>query len=113
MTPNEVQLLYDYNVWANRRSLDAAGKLAPEQFLKHLGNSFSSVRDTLAHIYGAEVIWLDRFNGRSPSALPSANDFPDHTTLRAAWMDHEQRLLAFVRGLTQADLDRQMEYKTL
>lgn len=113
MSPQEMKLLYDYNAWANRRSLSAAEKLSSEQFLKPLGNSFSSVRDTLAHIYGAEAIWLERFQGRSPSALPSASDYPDLVTLRDRWLEHEQRLLTFVRGLTQADLDREMEYKTL
>jgi uncharacterized damage-inducible protein DinB len=113
MTPNDIQLLYDYNAWANRRSLDAAEKLSPEQFLNPLGSSFRSVRDTLAHIYGAEWVWLERFQGRSPSALPSAADFPDHPALKQRWMEHEQRLLTFAAGLDQADLDREMEYKTL
>jgi len=113
MSPQEIQLLYDYNDWANRRSLSAAGKLSREQFLQPLGNSFSSIRDTLAHIYGAEVLWLERFHGRSPSALPSAADFPDIATLQDTWVKHSRQLIAFVQGLTQADLDREMEYKTL
>jgi len=113
MSPQEIQLLYDYNSWANRRSLAAAEKLTNEQFLKPLGSSFSSVRDTLAHIYGAEWIWLERFQGRSPSSLPNVKDFEDLAGLRARWLEHEERLLRFVRGLTQAALDREMEYKTL
>ena len=51
MTPEEIRSLYDYNAWANRRALDAASALTPEQFSKPLGSSFSSVRDTLAHIW--------------------------------------------------------------
>jgi uncharacterized damage-inducible protein DinB len=112
MSPAEIQQLYDYNAWANRRSLAATEKLTPEQFIKPLGSSFSSVRDTLAHIYGAEWIWLERFQGRSPAALPDITQFEDVASLRERWLDHEQRLLAFVRGLTQSDLDREMEYKT-
>jgi uncharacterized damage-inducible protein DinB len=113
MSPAEIQQLYDYNAWANRRSLDATEKLKAEDFTKPLGSSFSSVRDTLAHIYGAEWIWLERFQGRSPAALPNVGDFKDLASLRERWVEQEQRLLAFVRGLTQADLDREMEYKTL
>ena len=78
-----------------------------------MGSSFSSVRDTLAHIYGAEWIWLERFQGHSPSALPNASQFIDVQTLRNTWSVHEERLLKFAGGLTQSDLDRQMEYKTL
>ena len=112
MSPEEMQLLFDYNAWANRRVLAAAEKLTTQQFLDPLHSSFSSVRDTLAHIYGAEWAWLERFQGRSPSALPYVEDFRDVTDLRDKWLEQEGRLLAFVRGLSQADLDREMEYKT-
>src|SRR5258707_14270651 len=113
MSPEEMRLLYDYNAWANRRSLTAAAALTTEQFTKPMGSSFSSIRDTLAHIYGAEWIWLERFKGRSPSSLPDTAQFKDAASLRERWNEHETRLLAFVNGLTQADLDRVMEYKTL
>lgn len=113
MSPDEIRQLYDYNSWANRRSLSAAEKLSIEQFMQPLGSSFSSVRDTLAHIYGAEWLWLERFHGRSPSALPNANQFHDVQTLRETWAELEQRLLVFARGIAQANLDREIEYKTL
>jgi uncharacterized damage-inducible protein DinB len=113
MSPEDIRQLYDYNAWANRRSMDAAAALTPEQITKPLGSSFSSVRDTLAHIYGAEWIWLERFQGRSPTSLPDVKEFANLEGLREHWVDHEARLLGFVRGLTQADLDRVMEYKTL
>src|SRR6476661_1982684 len=106
MFPEEIRPLYEYNAWANRRSLAAAEKLTVEQFTKPMGSSFSSIRDTLAHIYGAEWIWLERFQGRSPSGLPNVKDFEDLASLRARWLEHEERLLSFVRGLTQSDLDR-------
>lgn len=113
MSPEDIRVLYDFNAWADRRSLSAAAALTQGQFTKPMGNSFSSVRDTLAHIFGAEWIWLERFQGRSPSSLPDATEYPDIATLGARWGEFEPRLLEFVRGLTQADLDRVLEYKTL
>jgi uncharacterized damage-inducible protein DinB len=113
MSPEEIRQLYDYNAWADRRAMEAAAALMPEQFTKPLGSSFSSVRDTLAHIYGAEWIWLERFQGRSPASLPDGNQFANLASLRERWLEHEARLLGFVRGLAQADLDRMMEYRTL
>src|ERR1700720_1721627 len=113
MSPDEIRPLYEYNAWANRRSLAAAEKLTIEQFTKPMGSSFSSVRDTLAHVYGAEWIWLERFQGRSPASLPDTTQFKDVASLRERWNEHESRLLGFVRGLTQSELDRVMEYKTL
>ncbi len=113
MTPQEMRTLYDYNAWANRRAMEAASKLTAEQFVQPMGSSFGSVRDTLAHVYGAEWIWLERFQGRSPASLPDTTQFKDVASLKERWNEHESRLLGFVRGLTQADLDRVMEYKTL
>jgi uncharacterized damage-inducible protein DinB len=113
MKPTEMVTLYEYNAWADRRALEAASALTQEQFTKKLGSSFSSVRDTLSHIYGAEWIWLERFQGRSPSAFPDDSEFTDIAKLKASWAAFELTLLKFVRGLTQEDLDREMEYKTM
>ena len=113
MSPEEMRLLYEYNAWANRRSLSAAAALTREQFTKPMSSSFSSVRDALAHIFGAEWLWLERFQGRSPSSLPDTSQYADAATLGERWGEFEPRLLNFVRGLTQGDLDRVMEYRTL
>ena len=113
MTPDEMRLLYDYNAWANHRVLEAASSLPNEQFLQPMGSSFGSVRDTLAHICGAEWLWLERFQGRSPASLPDVAECQDAASLRAKWADQEKRLLTFVGGLTQDDLNRVMEYKTM
>ena len=70
MNAEDIRNLFEYNAWANHRSLEAAAALTPEQFTRDLGSSFKSVRDTLAHIAAAEWIWLERFHGRSPSGFP-------------------------------------------
>src|SRR5438105_6423350 len=88
MSPQEIQLLFDYNSWANHRTLGAAEKLTPEQFTQPMGSSFTSVRDTLAHIYGAESVWLERFHGRSPSARSE-----EHTSELQSRVDLVCRLL--------------------
>jgi uncharacterized damage-inducible protein DinB len=113
MKPAEMVALYEYNAWADRRVLEAASALNSEQFTKQLGSSFSSVRDTLSHIYGVEWLWLERFQGRSPSVIPDDSQFADIAKLKASWAAFEPTLLNFVRGLTQEDLDRVMEYKTM
>jgi uncharacterized damage-inducible protein DinB len=113
MKPAEMVALFKYNAWADRRVLKAASALTQEQFTKQLGSSFSSVRDTLAHIYGVEWLWLERFQGHSPSAIPNDPAFADITNLRASWAAFEPKMLNFVRGLTQEGLDAVMEYKTM
>ena len=112
MTPEEVRLLFDYNSWANQRSLEAASQLSDEQFIKALGSSFPSLRDTLVHICGAEWVWLERCHGRSPASIPDISQVRSMAALREHWKPQAERLLIFIRGLTQDDLDRVMEYRT-
>ena len=113
MKSEEMVALYEFNAWANQKTLDAAGALSAEQFIRELGSSFSSVRDTLVHIYGVEWIWLERLHGRSPAGFPTARDFPDVGKLKARWAELDSIQLQYVRGITQADLDEVLEYKTL
>lgn len=113
MKPEEIVALYEFNAWANHKTLDAVSALTTEQFTRELGSSFSSVRDTLVHIYGVEWIWLERLQGRSPAVFPVAKEFPDAGKLKARWADLEVIQLGYARGLTQADLDEALEYKTI
>jgi uncharacterized damage-inducible protein DinB len=113
VTPEEMRLLFDYNAWANHRSLEAASALSSEQFTKALGSSFSSVRDTLVHICGAEWVWHERFEGRSPSSIPDFSHLQSVEALRMQWSPQEEKLLAYVGRVKQADLERVMEYKTI
>jgi uncharacterized damage-inducible protein DinB len=113
MTPEEVRLLFDYNSWANQRCLEAAAQLSDEQFIRPLGSSFPSVRDTLVHICGTEWVWLERCHGRSPATIPDVSQVHTMGALRDHWKPQGERLLVFVHGLTQNDLDRMMEYRTI
>ena len=113
MTLRELQVLLAYHYWARDRLLDAVEPLGPEPFLKDLGSSFKSVRDTLAHIYFAEWIWYMRWTGTSPTAALPADMFPNPGTLRRAWNEHENKVRALVDGLGEDGLTRVIDYKLL
>jgi len=106
-------LLFDFHYWSRDRVLDAAAALSPEQYTKDLGNSFNSVRDTLVHLFSAERVWYERWEGRAPSGHLSADRYPDLDTLRREWTAHERKMRAFVGALSDAGLDRVYEYKML
>jgi uncharacterized damage-inducible protein DinB len=112
VTPELLRLLFQYNLWADRRLMDVCASLTNEQFTRNLGSSFSSVRDTLAHLYGAEFIWNERFQGRSPSSLPSATQFPDLASIRVKLEEMDLYFIDYVSKMTQQDLDRVIRYKT-
>jgi uncharacterized damage-inducible protein DinB len=112
MNVEDFRLLYDFNCWANYRTLDSCATLSAEQFTRDLGSSFRSVRDTLAHIYGAEWLWLERWHGRSPNALPTAAEFPNLEALRHRWDELERNLLDYLASLTPEDIQRVVHHNT-
>jgi hypothetical protein len=95
----DILTLYDYNAWANARVLDVAAGLSAEQFLRDLKNSFPSVRDTLAHILGAEWIWMRRWRGEPASTLLQASDFPTVQSLRDRFVAVERERRGFLEAL--------------
>ena len=113
MNIGDFRTLYDYNSWANHRVFDASAALTPEQFTRDLGSSFSSVRDTLVHILGAEWIWLERWHDRTPASLPATADFPDLESVRRRYAEVERNLLDYIASVTQDDLERVIQFKSL
>jgi uncharacterized damage-inducible protein DinB len=113
MKPAQMRELFAFNAWANHRIIEAVGALTPEQFTKPMGSSFSSVRDTLVHIWAVEWVWLERLEGRSPTSFPDAKDFPDQASMRGRWAEIEKRWLEYVSGLDENELQEEVDYKTL
>ena len=105
--------LFDYNYWARDRQLEACAALAPEQFVRPLGASYSSLRDTLAHLVGAEWIWLERWLGRTPRALPAAEDFPTLAKVEERWREVEQRMREYLGQLDDEAIARPLTYVNL
>jgi uncharacterized damage-inducible protein DinB len=113
MTLQDIFSLYEYNRWANGRTLEVAETLDGAAFLRDLGNSFPSVRDTLAHILGAEWVWLRRWNGESPAKLIVAAEFPTLAGLRERFAAVDKEREAFLRSLSEAGLQYPFDYKDL
>jgi len=116
--------LYDYNYWARDRQLEACAALTPEQFTRPLGSSFPSVRDTLAHLLGAEVVWCGRWRGLSldemfgvktaPGLEAFIQRWPEQFTsvadLEARWRTAERDLREYLAGLSEAMLQQPLTY---
>jgi uncharacterized damage-inducible protein DinB len=111
MTVDEIRTLIEFNHWANARTLDACAGLPAEVFVRANGSSFPSIRDTLAHIRGAEWVWLERWQGRFPK-MPAGRDEADLAAIRAAWEPTARALRAFAQSRTQAELDAEHEIRT-
>jgi len=113
MTFADLKNLLEYHYWARDRLLDALEPLTPEQFTRELGSSFTSIRDTVAHLHSAEWAWHRRWIGSSPSA-PLPNDrFASVADVRRAWMETEGDVRRFVDELGEQGAAKVIDYTLL
>jgi uncharacterized damage-inducible protein DinB len=120
MNKDDIQLLFEYDRWANKCVLQAASTLSGEQFTRDLGGSFRSVRDTLVHIVSGEWGWLTIW--KEP-ALTSAfvtelwerielsfdpKAYCDIALVRVKWGEVEREQIDFVSGVTNESLTRML-----
>jgi uncharacterized damage-inducible protein DinB len=95
--------LWSYHDWARPRILTAASRLPDvalqEQDVIAGGLGSGSAFAVLAHIAGAEWLWLERWNGTSPREMPVFQGLDD---LSRRWSDVASERRAFL-----GDLDEQ------
>jgi uncharacterized damage-inducible protein DinB len=124
MNKDDIQLLYEYDHWANNRVLRAASVLSAEQFTRDLGGSFRSVRDALVHIIGGELGWLTYWKEPSPSsafltdlwtrqdALFDPSGFPNVAAVQLKWAEVEKEQTEFVNRVTNQSLEKMFPFGT-
>ena len=105
--------LYDYNYWACDLQLEACSQLGEEQFVRPMGNSFSSLRDTLVHLLGAEWLWLERWRGRSPRNTIPVEEVPMLRAIQTRWQQVEQELRNYLATLSTDALAHSITYTNL
>jgi uncharacterized damage-inducible protein DinB len=108
-----MQTLLDYHYWARDIILDAVTELPREKFLKPVDSSFKSLRDTVAHIYAADLVWYTRWMGRAPSGLIPYDQFSDATSIRTAWKDLETSVRQFVDNRGEQGVNELFDYTLL
>src|SRR5690349_2891231 len=110
MTLADVRDLFAYNKWANDRMIAAVDVLSSEQRTQALGSSFTSILATVAHIAGAEWVWLERWRGASPSAMPEWAATTEWDPIKTRFADLEAERTAFLTTLADADLPRPLTF---
>jgi len=111
MNAETVRLQADYTQWADLRMFDAVAKLAPEAFLRDLGSSLKSVRDTVVHLVSAQAVWHGRWIGKPLPAMFDPAQFPDLPSIRARWEALWAELGPFLGSKSDADLAAGVRYR--
>ena len=110
MTVKDLEDLYAYGYWANKKLLQAASQLTPDQFTQNVAGSYGSIRNTLVHVLSAEWGWLSRCGGpeRGPALKPT--DYPTVESVVHTWGKVEAYMHAFLSKAKDEDLARHAEY---
>ena len=104
--------LYGYHRWANRTLFDESVARAGDAVERDMGKawSFPTIRRMFVHIYAADAIWLARWTGTSPTAMPG-DDVTSMPMLRERWDALEAEQRAFVDALRAGDHGRVIDYR--
>src|SRR3970040_2415074 len=113
MKADEIRELYSFNEWANKKFMEAIQKLDEEKYTSEIKSSFSSIRETIAHIVSAEWIWLQRVMDINPSARPDWYNNPPIKVLVEKLNEIESDRRNFLSGLNDEDFKKMLGYKLL
>jgi uncharacterized damage-inducible protein DinB len=106
--------LWDFQSWARPRVVAAASRLSMELLNARgtiaAGLGRGSVHDMLAHIVGAEEIWVRRWQGQGRARLPAGSDFQDLADIAERWERVETSRKEFLDASSDPDLDREVRY---
>ncbi|HYC85767.1 MAG TPA: DinB family protein [Chryseosolibacter sp.] len=101
-----------YNAWANSQIADLLTPVSEHVLYERRNSSFPSIAATLLHIWDAEVIWLKRMQGSSPSEFQSAQFSGDKTALLAGFTNSSRDLLLFIESKDPAFLLQRYSYRS-
>ena len=118
MNLTDIRQLFDYTEWANELAMDAAVKLPDDNLRRDVGISHKSIFGTLLHMAGAEWIWLERWNGRSPAKdkawlLWTTDSCADLAMLKERWGDLIDRRAQFISELDEERLNAELGFTLL
>ena len=106
MTIKDLETLYDYGHWANKKLFNVISQLTPEQFTQPVGGSYGSIRNTMVHVLSAEWGWLDRCGGAERGSRLNPDDFPTVESLMEVWNKVEIYVREFLSKLKDDELAR-------
>lgn len=108
-----IKTAWAYNVWAGARFLAAAEALSEAEFLRDLGEGVGSVRDKLAHLCGADEVWMARISGEFSPKLPAKEEFANVQTLKSRQELVHSRYASVVQSATDESLAVNIAYRNL
>lgn len=104
--PNKAQFqhLFAYHWHTNQHLLDTTAKLDPAACYEKPAGTSRSAHELLFHIFRTDRGWRGALETGRWLAAPET-DFPDLSSLQAAFQDEQQAWQTFLDSLTDQDID--------
>jgi len=102
-----------YMLWADRQMLKSVRPVDAEHLTRDAGVSFHSLLGTMAHMLGAQKLWLSRFLGHPDSFVLGPGDFPDLLSWIKAWEETASGVEAFLAGVADEQLAAPLSWTSL
>lgn len=103
----ELQQLFEYNSWANRRVWDCVATLDESQLDQEQPNGQSTIRQQCRHLLGVEY-WWPHYLATGVIEFIQDVEMPTKADIRAAWDRVEEGIRAYLATATREELERRV-----
>src|SRR5205085_8926382 len=108
---DDARALIAYNQWANDRMLGDVRGPAATELTRDVVTRFKSSLGTIAHIYRAEWLWLQRWCKQSPKRRLSLDDYRTLDDVERPWRDVRAEQMRFAAEIDEARLAERIAYE--
>ena len=109
----EILGLYEYNEWANEKTIASLRALPEADYVREQGGGWPSLRATFVHLAGATDAWAERFSGRDALVLAKETDLPKLEDAVRVLLSAQEKHRNHLKNLTRDKLERPFSWKNL
>lgn len=93
-----------YNHWANQQFADWLRTASEEDLNREIESSYSTLKETILHIWGAEYLWLQVVRNESTDNSPARNFDGTKDDLLDGWLEASENFSNHVNTMSLEDL---------
>jgi uncharacterized damage-inducible protein DinB len=112
MNIKDIQLIYEYNYWANKKILAASDNVSHQQLMASASFPYGGLYGTLLHILDTEWGWRALFQSIESASDLLATDFPNMAALKTRFQEEEIAMRAYLASLRDEDMETHLRYTT-
>ncbi|MCS7025399.1 MAG: DinB family protein [Bryobacteraceae bacterium] len=102
-----------YSEWASQRLVSAAASLSQEELHRDFKHASKSILGTLAHIFAADRIWINRVTATPQATFLDPEKDLRLETLQQEWPLISERWRAFLAAENDDSVQRRIPYQDL